>query len=520
MRSLADQVDAQLTAMRRRLRTLPFEPHLAEFGVVENLGDGVAWLSGLAGARLDEVLVFDDAVRGMAVSLQPERIGAVLLDRATDISAGAHARGTGTVMQVPVGEDLLGRVIDPLVRPLDGRPPVRPTAQAAIERPAPAIIDRDLVTTPLQTGVVVVDALVPLGRGQRELIIGDRGTGKTTLAVDTMLQQVRSDVVCVYVSVGQEAAGANRVIEAVRQSGPIERCIFVVAESDAPLGLQWIAPYAACTMAEYFRDRGGDALLIIDDLSKHAAIHRQLSLLLRDPPGREAYPGDIFHMHAKLLERAAKLSSARGGGSLTALPIAETQAGNLSAYIPTNLISITDGQIYLEPKLFNSGQKPAVNVGLSVSRVGGKTQSPAMKQLSETLKLDYAQFLELEIFTRFGQIADARTQRIVEHGRRVRWVLRQVKSRPLPLFEQAALLLGLQERLFDRLREDQLAAFRARLGDLVLAQCADVARQIETSGALAPPHRESLLGLLRREVEHMLAQRSIAKSPADDGTAT
>ena len=504
MSRVIEEVDARLEAMRQRLQTLSFEPRFDEFGMVEQVADDIAWVSGLPEARLEEVIVFDDSVRGMAVSLQPGRIGTVLLDSGADMVAGTRARGTGAVIKVPVGKDFLGRVVDPLGRPLDTGPVIRAAERASIDRPSPGITERDLVATPLETGVLVVDALVPLGRGQRELIIGDRGTGKTTLAVDAILHQARSDVVCVYVGVGQEAAGVNRVIEAVRQNGPFERCIFVVAGSDAPLGLQWMAPYAACSMAEYFRDRGGNALLIIDDLTKHAAIHRQLSLLLRDPPGREAYPGDIFHVHAKLLERAAKLSPERGGGSLTALPIAETQAGNLSAYIPTNLISITDGQIYLEPKLFHEGQKPAVNVGLSVSRVGGKTQSAAMRELSETLKLDYAQFLELEIFTRFGQIADARTQRVIEHGRRIRWMLRQVQSRPLPLPEQITLLLGLQHGLLDRLSEAELRSLRARLGELLLAQCADTVVEIEATGALRPEHRERLLGLLRSEVEHVV----------------
>ena len=304
---------------------------------------------------------------------------------------------------------------------------------------------------PLATGIIAVDSMIPLGRGQRQLIIGDRKTGKTAIAVDAIINQKRSDVVCVYAAVGQKDSAVAQAIEAVRAHGAPERTVFVVGRADAPAGLQWLAPYAACTIAEFFRDRGQDALLVIDDLTKHAAVYRQLSLLLRHPPGREAYPGDVFYMHSRLLERAAKLSKANGGGSLTALPIAETQAGNLSAYIPTNLISITDGQIYLEPKLFYEGHKPAVNIGLSVSRVGAKAQPPVLKDLAQNLRLAYAQFLELEVFTRFGTMVDARTKATIEHGRRIRAALSQPENAPLSLAEEAGLLLALSEGLFDPL---------------------------------------------------------------------
>jgi F-type H+-transporting ATPase subunit alpha len=342
----------------------------------------------------------------------------------------------------------------------------------------------------------VIDAMIPLGRGQRELIIGDRKTGKTAVAVDTIINQRDSDVVCVYAAVGQKTSTVNQVIDAVRAYGAVDHCIFVIGPPDAPPGAQWITPYAACTMAEFFRDRGRDALLIIDDLTKHAIVYRQLALLLRRPPGREAYPGDIFHIHSRLLERAAKLSASLGGGSLTALPIAETQAGNLSAYIPTNLISITDGQIYLEPKLFYEGQKPAANVGMSVSRVGGQTQSPAIKKLAETLRLEYAQFLELEVFTRFGAMVDERTKRTIEHGRRIRAILAQPKFKPLPLASQVLLLLAVHEGRLDEVPLALVERLKGGVDALLADRCPRAAARIAATGELVDEDRQDLLDAL------------------------
>ncbi len=330
------------------------------------------------------------------------------------------------------------------------------------------------MTRPLATGLLVIDAMIPLGRGQRELIIGDRETGKTAIAVDTIINQKSSDVICVYAAVGQKASSVARVIEAVRQYGAPERCLFVIGEANAAPGLQWLTPYAACTMAEYFMAHGRDVLLVIDDLTKHAAAYRQVSLLLRRPPGREAYPGDIFYIHSRLLERAARLAPERGGGSLTALPIAETQAGNISAYIPTNLISITDGQIYLDPRLFYDDQKPAVDVGKSVSRVGGKTQAPVLKALAESLRLEYAQFLELEVFTRFGTMVDERTRKVIEHGRRIRAVLGQRQFAPQSLGEQVALLCALSDGVLDAVPLERVDAFRAALGPWLAEHCSAV----------------------------------------------
>jgi F-type H+-transporting ATPase subunit alpha len=493
MKPLREDLESWLPVAQRRLREMKVAPSLEHVGTVERIGDGVASVSGLPWTRLDELLRFEDGTLGLALHVDETSVGCILLGDSETITAGHEVRGTGEIVRVPVGEGLLGRIVDPLGAPLDEGPPIDCQRQDPIERPAPAIVDRDLVAQPLVTGLTVVDAMIPLGRGQRELIIGDRKTGKTALAVDTIISQRSSDVVCVYAAVGQKAAAVNQVIDAVRRYGAFERCIFVVGDADASPGAQWIAPYAACTMAEYFRDRGRDALLVIDDLTKHAIIYRQLSLLLRKPPGREAYPGDVFHIHARLLERAAKLSAALGGGSLTALPIAETLAGNLTAYIPTNLISITDGQVYLEPKLFYEGQKPAVNVGMSVSRVGGKTQAPVIKRLAESLKLEYAQFLELEVFTRFGAMVDERTKHTIEHGRRIRAILAQPEYEPRSLSQQAAMLLAVDEGRLDAVPLDLVETFKDGLGGWVAEHCPRAVARIEDRGDLSEEERTDLL---------------------------
>ncbi|MCW5774398.1 MAG: F0F1 ATP synthase subunit alpha [Rhodospirillaceae bacterium] len=482
-----------LAAARTRVAAVDTAPALDYFGTVERVGDGVATLVGLAALKLYELVRFEDGTIGIALTIERDRAACVLLGAGHGISAGGKAFGTGTVAATPVGEGLLGRVVDPLGAPLDGGAPIVAASREPIERPAPAIVDRELITEPLMTGLTVIDAMIPLGRGQRELVIGDRKTGKTAIAIDTIINQRRSDVICIYCAVGQKSSTVAQVIDAVRSHGAIERCIFVVGEADAPPGMQWIAPYAACTMAEYFRDRGQHALLIVDDMTKHAIVYRQLSLLLRNPPGREAYPGDIFYIHSRLLERAAKLSAERGGGSLTALPIAETQAGDLTAYIPTNLISITDGQIFLEPKLFYEGQKPAVNVGLSVSRVGGKTQAPAMKALAGELRLAYAQFLELEVFTRFGSMMDARTQKTIEHGKRIRAVLAQPQMQPRSLTEQVALLLAVREGKLDAVPLDRVETFKAGLGAGLADRCPQAVARLEANGRLGDDDRTALL---------------------------
>jgi F-type H+-transporting ATPase subunit alpha len=492
MPSLADELAAWRGAAVGRVRRFAFEPWLEQVGRVARIGDGVALVHGLPATRLDELLSFEGGVHGLAIDLAEDWIGCVLLGNATGIRAGSQVRGIGQVARVRVGEALLGRVVDALGVPLDGGEAIAGTEFAAIEAPAPAIVDRALVTRPLATGLLVVDAMIPLGRGQRELIIGDRGTGKTAIAVDAIINQRRSDVLCIYAAIGQKASSVARVIEAVRSHGAPERCLFVIGEADAAPGLQWLTPYAACTMAEYFMQRGRDVLLVIDDLSKHAAAWREVSLLLYRPPGREAYPGDIFYIHSRLLERAAKLSDQLGGGSLTALPIAETQAGNISAYIPTNLISITDGQIYLDPHLFHAGQKPAVDVGRSVSRVGSKSQAPVLRPLSESLRLDYAQFLELEVFTRFGTMVDERARKIIGHGQRIRAALSQGQFAPLALGEQVALLCALGDGLLDELPLDRLDAFRSTLGAWLAANRPEILALDDSAEALSGEARASL----------------------------
>ena len=481
----SDTTDARwLAESRRRLAGVDLHAAAETFGRVVHVADSIAVIEGLPDVRLDELLHFENGAAGLALTLDAETISAILFDDAEGIEAGTRVSGTGEVVRVPVGPGLLGRIVDPLGRPLDEGVPIVADDHLPAERPAPEIIARDLVTEPVETGVLVVDSLFALGRGQRELVIGDRATGKTSIAVDAIVNQKSSDMVCVYVAIGQRATAVERVIEAVKAHGAPERCIFVVASAAAAPGLQWIAPFAGFTMAEYFRDRGGHALIVIDDLTKHAATHRELALLTREPPGREAYPGDIFYLHARLLERAAHLAPDLGGGSLTALPIAETDAGNLSAYIPTNLISITDGQIVLDSRLFAANQRPAVNVGLSVSRVGGKAQRPALRQVSGRIRLDYAQFLELEMFTRFGGITDARFKATLARGEKIRAVLTQDRFAPLSTAGQVALLAALNAGYLDALPTNAIATVRGRIDAALAAQAGGLVQKIGAGGKL------------------------------------
>jgi F-type H+-transporting ATPase subunit alpha len=491
-----------LETARRRVAAATLGPELTEIGHVISIGDGIALISGLPGARLDEVLRFDSNRLGFVQTLDAEHIGCVLLDDAGDLEAGAIVHGTGEVMRTAVGQSLLGRVVDPLGRPLDGGAPIAAERHDPVERAAPAILERALVTEPVQTGILVIDSLFPLGRGQRELIIGDRAIGKTSIAVDTIINQKTSGLICIYVAIGQKSATVARVIDAVRRLGAPERCIFVVASPASAPGLQWIAPFAAMTMAEYFRDRGQHALVVIDDLSKHAATHREIALLTRQPPGREAYPGDVFYLHARLLERAAKLAPGLGGGSITALPIAETDAGNLSAYIPTNLISITDGQLVLDSRLFYAGQKPAIDIGTSVSRVGGKTQAQALRDTTGMFRLDYAQFLELELFTRFGGVPDARVQAQITRGERLRALLAQPQFAPLRLADEVALALALREGLLDVEPTESLAALRRALPAWLDDHAPGAVAAILRDGKLLPTDavaiRQAVAGLLQK----------------------
>ncbi|MBS7706664.1 F0F1 ATP synthase subunit alpha [Chelatococcus asaccharovorans] len=495
--------EAWLERSRERLAHTELIPEAMSLGRVERIADAIAELSGLPETRLNELLRFEGGQIGFALTLDAHSISAVILDEARTIEAGSRVERMGKVLEVPVGPGLLGRVVDPLGRPLDGGKPVVAEAFHPVERPAPAIIERDLVAEQVNTGLLVVDALFTLGRGQRELIIGDRATGKTAVALDTIISQKHSDIVCVYVAVGQRATAVERVIEAVRAHGAPERCIFVVASASSAPGLQWIAPFAGMTMAEYFRDRGRHALIVIDDLTKHAATHRELALLTREPVGREAYPGDIFYLHARLLERAAKLSAELGGGSLTALPIAETDAGNLAAYIPTNLISITDGQIVLNTQLFAANHRPAVDVGLSVSRVGGKAQHPALRQVSGRIRLDYSQFLELEMFTRFGGITDTRVKTQMMRGERIRALLSQPRFTPLRPVDEIALLAALATGALDDLPLETMPELRRRLPGHLDAVVPDLMKELGGSGALDDAGRERLVAAVRTLVDDL-----------------
>jgi F-type H+/Na+-transporting ATPase subunit alpha len=490
-------ISSWLEDAESRIAAVRLGPAIEEFGRVETIGDGIAMISGLQSARQDEVLRFQGGQLGFVQTLARDRVGCVVLDDAEAIAAGDLVRGTGAVIQTPVGPSLLGRVVDPLGRPLDGGPPLDGTTKSPIEAPAPSIIERELVTEPVQTGILTIDALFALGRGQRELIIGDRGIGKTAIAVDTIINQRGSDLICVYIAVGQKSSAVARVIDAVRRHGAPERCIFVVAVATASAGLQWIAPFAGMTIAEYFRDRGQHALVVIDDLTKHAATHREIALLTHQPPGREAFPGDVFYLHARLLERAAKLSAERGGGSLTALPIAETDAGNLSAYIPTNLISITDGQLVLNARLFQEGHKPAIDIGTSVSRVGGKTQARALRDASGTMRLDYAQFLELEMFSRFGGAPDARVKAQLARGKLLRSLLSQPQFMPLRLSEEVALALALRDGMLDGVAPEAIAEVRQLLPAWLDQHAGAAVRTLEAHGTMEDEGRDLLSAAMR-----------------------
>ena len=437
-----------------------FKPtlQLEEAGWVESVGNGIAHVKGLPGTGFEELLKFPDDLYGIAFNLEEEEIGVVLLGDYWHLRTGDPVERTGRVVEAPVGENLLGRVIDPLGNPLDDKGPVHYSKTKPIEETAPSIMDRAPVNFPLQTGIKVVDAIVPIGRGQRELILGDRQTGKTAIAIDAILNQKDQQVLCIYCSIGQRASSVAKVNADLLSRGAMDYTVMVVSEGNAPAGLNYIAPYAATAMAEYFMHQGRDVLIVYDDLTQHARSYRELSLLLRRPPGREAFPGDIFYLHSRLLERATHLSDELGGGSLTALPIVETEAQNIAAYIPTNLISITDGQIYLSPTQFELGILPAIDIGKSVSRVGDKAQLPIYQTATAGLKLNHSQFVELENFARFGTRLDSRTQKVLDHGQRIREVLKQSNLAPIPVTEQILTLLALKQGLLDAIPLEQIAA--------------------------------------------------------------
>ncbi len=506
--SLKQSLDAAFAAIEQA-STTPAQLAAEEVGRITYTGKGIAQADGLPGVRSEELLHFPEGVLGLAFNIDAKQVGVVLLSEYGSLSAGDLVRRSGEVLSVPVGESLIGRVIDPLGRPRDDQEPPECSELFPIERPAAAIMDRLPVTVPLATGLKVIDALIPIGRGQRELILGDRQTGKTAIAIDTIINQRGKDVLCIYCAIGQRSSSIARIIDQLRSTGAMDYTTVVVAEGDDPTGLQYIAPYAATSMAEWFMEQGRDVLVVYDDLTQHARAYRELSLLLRRPPGREAFPGDIFYLHSRLLERSTHLCAEKGGGSLTALPIIETEAQNLSAYIPTNLISITDGQIYLSPQLFQKGIMPAVDVGKSVSRVGGKTQLPAYRAVAGDLKLSYAQFEELEIFSRFGTRLDAETRKALERGRKVRAILKQPQFSPLTAAEQVIVLYAVSQGVFDDLTEERLMEAETAV-TAGLTESPEAARKINDS---EPLNETDLAGLLKGAQKAVQPLREDAEAP-------
>jgi len=449
-----DEISALL---RRQMQSIDQAIDVAEFGTVLSVGDGIARVDGLSRVMYNELVETEDGVAGLALNLEEDAVGVAILDDVTLVREGDLFKRTDRVVSVPVGPALVGRVVDALGRPLDGKGPIQADTFLPVESSAPSIIERKNVCEPMQTGLLAIDALTPIGRGQRELIIGDRKTGKTTVAVDAILNQADSGVTCVYVAIGQKLSTVASLHKLLEERGAMAYTTLVVANASEPAPLQYLAPYSGCAMAEYWRDRGGHSLVIYDDLTKHAQAYRQMSLLLRRPPGREAFPGDIFYLHSRLLERAAKMSDEKGGGSLTALPIVETQANDISAYIPTNVISITDGQIFLESGLFHQGQRPAINPGISVSRVGGDAQVKAMKQVAGPLRMLLAQYRELEAFMRFSSDLDANTLDQLALGRSLMYVLRQLPNRPVAVHKQVAVLYAGTQKAFIKISENRFA---------------------------------------------------------------
>ena len=478
--------------IKEQIRSYRAETDQAEVGTVVLVGDGIARVFGLDNCMANELVAFDGGALGMALNLEESAVSVVLLSGGDTLKEGTVARRTGKVVSVPVGAKLLGRVVDALGQPIDGRGPIDYETTRPIESDAPGIIKRKSVSVPLQTGIKAIDSMVPIGRGQRELIIGDRGTGKTTVAVDTILNQRDTGVLCVYVAIGQKESTVAGLVETLTAGGAMAYTTVVSASASDPAALQYIAPYAGCAMAEHLMAKGRDVLIVYDDLSKHAVAYRALSLLIRRPPGREAYPGDVFYLHSRLLERAARVGEKWGGGSLTALPIIETQAGDVSAYIPTNVISITDGQIFLETELFHSGVMPAVNPGISVSRVGGSAQIKAMKKVAGSLKLLYSQYRELEAFAQFGSDLDADTKRRLAQGARIVEVLKQDKSSPVPVEYQVAILFAAVHELLGDIPLDMLRAYEKGLYLYLDVHATDVLYRIRTTGALSDEDAEGL----------------------------
>jgi F-type H+-transporting ATPase subunit alpha len=502
-RALATSLERTLARLDRAVDNHRPGLRLREFGTVRSIDHGIAQVSGLPRVGYEEMVTFETGEIGLALDLGEYEVGVAVLGDDARIRAGAEVERTGRVLEVPVGEALLGRVVTPLGDPMDRAEAIHAAAFHPVERMAPAILERAPVTTPLQTGIMSVDAMVPIGRGQRELIVGDRQTGKTAIAVDTILNQHDKNVVCIYCAIGQRNASVAQTINELRTRGALDYTVVMVAEAEDPPGLQFIAPYAATSMAEYFMRNGRDVLVVYDDLTQHARAYREISLLMRRPPGREAFPGDIFYLHSRLLERATHLRDEHGGGSLTALPIIETEAENISAYIPTNLISITDGQIYLSPKLFHKDIVPAVDVGRSVSRVGGKTQLPAYRAVASELRLVYSQFEELETFSRFGTRLDEETKKTLEHGRRVREVLKQPQYQPQSAAEQVIVLLAASEGLFDALAIEDVQQATAKVRAIAGGELSEVGRKIEGGQKLTPEDRAVVIEVVQKVVAQL-----------------
>jgi F-type H+-transporting ATPase subunit alpha len=474
-----------------------FAPQLTlrEVGTVLEVSTGVAIVAGLPGVGYEELISFPGGLLGMAFNLDEEQIGVVLLGDYQHLHAGDEVGRTHRVMDVAVGDGLIGRVIDALGKPLDDKGPVVTETRLPVERPAPAILDRAAVDVPLQTGLKVVDALIPIGRGQRELILGDRQTGKTAIAIDAILNQKSQNVVCVYCAIGQRASAVAKVVADLQDKGAMDYTVVVVVEGEDAPGLVYVTPYAATSIAEYFMEKGRDVLIVYDDLTQHARAYRELSLLLRRPPGREAFPGDIFYIHSRMLERSTHLNKERGGGSMTALPVIETEAEDISAYIPTNLISITDGQVYLSPKLFQLGVLPAVDVGKSVSRVGGEAQRPAYRAVTKGLKLAYSQFAELETFAKFGTRLDESTRKTLDHGLRIRACLKQSQSQPVSMIEQLTILLALSTGLFDAVPLEKISDAEAALGKATATIDKDVASRLTSADKLSDDDHKAILDI-------------------------
>ena len=481
---------------------------VAEVGTIISLGDGIARLHGLERVMAGEMIEFPHNVSGIAMNLEEDQVGAVLLGEYSELKEGDEVRRTKRIVSVPVGQALVGRVVDALGRPIDGKGPIETDTYFPVERMAPGVVDRQPVKEPMQTGIKAIDSMIPVGRGQRELIIGDRQTGKTAIAVDTIINQKGSGVICIYVAVGQKRSTVAHVVKTLEDHGAMEYSIVVVASASDPAPMQFLAPYSGCAIGEYFRDNGGHALCVYDDLSKHAAAYREISLLLRRPPGREAFPGDVFYVHSRLLERAAKLSDEKGGGSLTALPFIETQAGDVSAYIPTNVISITDGQIYLEADLFNADVRPAVNVGLSVSRVGGNAQTKAMKKIAGTLRLELAQYRALAAFAQFGSDLDKASQQQLHRGERLTEILKQGQYGPLPVEKQIAIIFAGTNGFLDDLAVADCRPFENELYEYLGCQEGSVLDKIREKKALDDVLTDELKSALTEFKKRFQSQRS------------